>query len=91
MNETTVEYMSHALFVIGTNTGGTPELLQQGKFGFLIHPNNPKELAEAIVNYRKNRADCQSKSVLSRTYAENIFSVQKNAEQAFFLYKQFMK
>ena len=88
---TTVEYMSHALFVIGTNTGGTPELLQQGKFGFLIHPNNPKELAEAIVNYRKNRADCQSKSVLSRTYAENIFSVQKNAEQAFFLYKQFMK
>jgi len=35
--------------VIATNIGGIPELMIDGKTGFLIEKNNPKELEEKIV------------------------------------------
>lgn len=88
---TTAEYMTHALFVIGANTGGTPELLQYGKYGVLIAPNEPKQLAEAITNYCQNRNELQKRALEAPTYAEREFSISKNAKRAYLLYKKYMK
>lgn len=88
---TTVEYMNHGIFVIGSNTGGTPELLQNGKFGVLIAPNSPKLIAKAIIDYFNNRNECLAKAIQGQSYASEKFTVKKNAEQAYSYYKSFIK
>ncbi|MDO1446129.1 glycosyltransferase family 4 protein [Rhodocytophaga aerolata] len=44
----TVEAMASGIPVIGTNSGGTPELLDFGKAGLLVPPKDPDALAAAI-------------------------------------------
>jgi len=44
----TIESMAQGTPVIGTNAGGTIELLQNGEIGILFEPKNEKDLAEKI-------------------------------------------
>lgn len=37
--------------VIATQVGGIPELVKEGKTGFLVRPDQPRELAEAIIKF----------------------------------------
>ncbi len=37
--------------VVVTNVGGLPELVEEGKTGFIVEENNPKALTEGIVKY----------------------------------------
>ncbi|MCX8010477.1 MAG: glycosyltransferase, partial [Ignavibacteria bacterium] len=37
--------------VVVTNVGGLPELVEEGKTGFIVEPNNPQALAEGIMKY----------------------------------------
>jgi len=46
--------MSNMLPVIATNVGGIPELIEDGKDGILVPPENPKALARAISNLLEN-------------------------------------
>ena len=88
---TTVEYMNHALFVIGTNTGGTPELLQDGKCGALVDSNNPEQVAKVIVEYFENFKECLKKARLGQTYANEKFAVDNCAKKTFCFYKSIWK
>ena len=45
-----MEAMSAGKCVIGTNTGGIPELIKNNKNGVLVPPDNKHELANAIIN-----------------------------------------
>jgi glycosyltransferase involved in cell wall biosynthesis len=40
--------------VIGTNVGGIPELIEDGRTGMLITPKNPKAISDAIIRYADN-------------------------------------
>jgi len=44
----TLEAMAYGVPVIGSNAGGTPELLGEGKFGILFETLNPLDLARAM-------------------------------------------
>lgn len=37
--------------VVVTNVGGLPELVEEGKTGFIVEPNNPQALAKGITKY----------------------------------------
>jgi glycosyltransferase involved in cell wall biosynthesis len=37
--------------VIATNVGGLPEVVKEGETGFLVPPNDPEALAEAVIKY----------------------------------------
>jgi len=43
-----IESMACGTPVIGTSAGGTPEAIDDGETGFIVPPNDPKALAEAI-------------------------------------------
>lgn len=45
----TIEAMASGLPVIGTNDGGTVDLLDEGKTGYLVKPFDPDELAMRII------------------------------------------
>jgi L-malate glycosyltransferase len=47
---TALRAMSHRLPVIASNVGGLPEAIEQGKSGWLVPPDSPEALAEAILD-----------------------------------------
>jgi glycosyltransferase involved in cell wall biosynthesis len=51
----TVEAMASGVPVIGTSSGGTPELLHFGKAGLLVPPKDPEALALAIEKLMSNK------------------------------------
>ena len=41
--------------VITTNVGGIPEVVEDGKTGFIVPPQNSKALADAIIHFYENK------------------------------------
>ena len=44
-----MEAMASSLPVVATSVGGTPELITEGKSGYLVPPGNPEKLADALI------------------------------------------
>ena len=48
----------YELPMLVTKVGGLPEIVQHGKAGYVVEPNNPTVVADAIIDfYENNRAD----------------------------------
>lgn len=50
-----MEAMACGLPVIGSNTGGMPELVQHGQDGFLVEPHDPTSLAECVLKVLEDK------------------------------------
>lgn len=51
----TIEALASGVPVIGSNSGGTREILEHGKYGVLFESMNPLELAKIVDNLTKNK------------------------------------
>lgn len=49
-----MQAMACGVPIVATNVGGIPEVLDYGRYGLLVSPNNPKELCEALVKLHKS-------------------------------------
>jgi glycosyltransferase involved in cell wall biosynthesis len=49
----TIEAMASGCKIVGSNAGGTPEILEHGKFGTLFNSQKPAALAEALIKASK--------------------------------------
>jgi D-inositol-3-phosphate glycosyltransferase len=69
MGMVTVEAMASGVPVIGTSSGGTPELLDHGRAGMLFEPANDLALADCLVNLLENpeRREALSREAMQRT------------------------
>ncbi len=47
----------HGVPVVASNVGGLGEYVWEGKTGYLVAPNNPPQLAAAIINHFKYKPD----------------------------------
>ena len=65
----TLESLAYEVPVIGSNAGGTPELLGNGEFGYLFESQNAKSLAKNILKAYRNKKDL-SKSKLNKHLAK---------------------
>lgn len=50
------EAMAYRLPCIGTRVDGIPELIEDGRSGFLVSPNDADELAEKVITLLKDRS-----------------------------------
>lgn len=71
---TMLEAMACGTPVIGSDLGATPEVIVNGKVGFLVSPNNIDAMAEAVRKIDQiDRREC-------RQYVEEKFSAEKMVE-----------
>jgi glycosyltransferase involved in cell wall biosynthesis len=81
------EALSFGKPVIATNRGGIPELIKNGFNGFLVNANNPKEIADAVINIlNENNAELYSvisKNAILSSHQYNIDKHIDNLEMAY--------
>ena len=61
-----LEALSSGLPTVTTNVGGIPEMIEDGKNGFLVKPSNPQELANQVLFYIEHPAVASEMSLLAR-------------------------
>lgn len=83
----TVEALRSGLLVIGSNTGGTLDIITDGETGLLYQQGNPQDLADKIqwaISNPKERNKIQEQGhVFSKTH----FTKEENADMIFNVFK----
>jgi glycosyltransferase involved in cell wall biosynthesis len=62
--------------VIGTEEGGVTELIEINKTGWLISPENPQQLAEAIVAVERQPEESHLIAQQARIHASERFNIK---------------
>jgi glycosyltransferase involved in cell wall biosynthesis len=71
------EAMASGLIVIGTTTGGTPEILQDGRNGLTFTAGNAAMLAEKILWLTQNQDKWQFLAQAARQTVEQQFTLSR--------------
>jgi len=84
--QTIVEAMACKKPVIATRVGGIPELIEDGKSGFIVEPRDPKAIAEKI-NILLNCPPLRTRmGQVGYAVAQNRFDLRKNVQRVLQLY-----
>ncbi len=73
----TLEAYSYGVPVIGSKRGGIPELIEDGKTGFLFEPDNPGELAQVMQRFVERPQLARELGANAREHAIENFSVER--------------
>ena len=82
----TVEAMISGKLVIGSASGGTPEILGNGEYGLLFEANNYKELANKIEYALNHKNEMRELALKGSKHAVEAFDAELNAEKIYKLY-----
>jgi hypothetical protein len=82
----TVEYMCAEMLVIGANTGGTLELVDDGNTGLLYNQGNVDSLAEQIEYALQNPKRMRQIAKSGKDYALKNFSIERVCDEILNLY-----
>jgi len=81
----TLEAMLFGCKIIGTNTGGTPELLGWGEFGELYGPDNMKEFCQAFETMMVDEDRAAEKARNGRIHSKERYEHQRECEEIGYL------
>lgn len=84
----TVESMAMSKPVVNSNIGWAQELMENGKSGFLIHPSNHEEYAQAILKFLTDQELTKQTGIEARKYVQSKFDIEKIADENVKFYKQ---
>ncbi|MCC3145668.1 glycosyltransferase [Halanaerobium sp. Z-7514] len=70
-----VESLANDVPVVANDVGGVPEIITNGKFGYIMENNNKKELFKGIKFLIDNESDIDAKNERSE-YVVNKFSIE---------------
>lgn len=86
----TIEFMLNKIPVIGTNSGGTKEILNE-ECGFLYEVDNPQSLASYMNFFIENKIVIKEKGKKAQMRALENFTSEKNSEKIYELYKSILE
>lgn len=81
-----VESLLLGVPTVTTNVGGFPDLVIEGKTGWLVPPCNPVQLARAILEALNNRQEAQKRAHAGQQLARALFDIKTTARQIFDIY-----
>ena len=87
----TVEAMLAGAFVIGANTAGTAEIIEDQKSGLLYKQGDPGDLALKIMYVLQHKEWARQIAAVGQKYAREKFSAQRNAEEIVGVYQDVLK
>lgn len=76
-----MEAMAAGVPTVGTDAGGVPELIENGRSGLLVPPRNPQALAEAIARIARDKALALRLAAAGRARVEHRFSSERGAQR----------
>lgn len=86
-----LEAMSCGIPLIGSNTGGLPEIINNRKTGFVVQPKNEKEISKYVILLLKNSKLRYSMDKAARKLALAKFDWSIIAKRTFSIYKKLLK
>lgn len=72
------EAMHAGVAVIGTNSGGVPEIIEHGKTGLMFEFGNVDELCECILQMKKNEVQRKVYARAGQEKAKRLFDISKH-------------
>ena len=81
MSNTLLESMALGKPVVATMVGGTPELVEDGKTGYLVPPATPDLMAEAILKLLSNTQLRTHMGSEGKKHVESLFNVKKMVDR----------
>jgi len=85
-----VEAMASGIPIVGVNSGATPELLQDGKWGVLTPPKDPEEFAKGIQKALHD-PEWRGKALEAKKYAKECFSVTSHVNKLMDTYDRLLR
>ena len=87
---TTVEAMLAGNLVIGANTAGTKDLIDDGVNGILYEQGSSKDLCEKILSAVNNKSKSIEIADYGRQYMFENMSAERNADEIYSLYEEIL-
>ncbi len=87
---TTVEAQLAGCLVIGADIGATPELIEDGKTGFLYQHGNIEDFAEKIICALSEQEISNKIAANGQRHAYNLYTKERNAKEIISLYKEIL-
>ncbi len=82
-----IEAMACGRAVVATDAGDIPNLVEDGKTGFVVGREDEKEMVERISNLIENRKQCRRMGEAGRDRAEREFSLERLVSETFIVYQ----
>ena len=86
-----LEAMACSRAIIGSQTGGMKDTIEDGKTGLLVPPGNVHELAQALIALIRDKGRRQEMGQNARKRVESLFDWQVITRQYLELYEQLVK
>lgn len=87
---TTVEAMLSGNLVIGANTAGTKDLIDDGTTGILYEQGNAEDLCEKMLYAINNKSKSREIAESGRKYMFENMSAERNADEIYNLYMEIL-
>ena len=84
-----LEYMAMGKVVVASSGGGTNEIVENNKTGFIINPSSPAELSEKIEMLLDNDGLRKSMGLAGRERIEHYFSIDRMVDRFVSVYNNF--
>ena len=83
--------MRSGLAIIGSNTGGTVEIIENGKTGLLYQQGNPEDLADKIEKVYLDREYMKMLAKQGYEYSQNHFTAEQNVSEIWKVIQEVVK
>jgi glycosyltransferase involved in cell wall biosynthesis len=85
-----IEAMIGGVVPIVTDSGGSPELVEDGKSGFVVPPGKPQPITERILQLYNDHQLLAHMSDMARERIRKDFTVEKTARETVALYRELL-
>jgi glycosyltransferase involved in cell wall biosynthesis len=86
-----MEAQATGLAVVASNVGGIPTLIEDGRTGVLVQPQDPQALAGAIIHLLKDKDARARMGAAARAFIQCNHSADKMVEQTLRLYQELVR